>query len=41
MKRWIMTADHVTDLTVTAAALGAVITFAAIGFMLALMIPQI
>jgi hypothetical protein len=41
MNRWIMSADLVTDLTVTATALGAVIMFAAIGFVLILSIPPI
>ncbi len=36
MRNWIMTAGHLTDLTVTAIAAGAVITFAVIGFMVAL-----
>jgi hypothetical protein len=41
MNRWIMSADLLNDLTVTAVALGAVIMFAAIGFMLVLSIPPI
>ncbi len=41
MNRWIMSADLVTDLTVTATALGAVIAFAVIGFVLVLSMPLI
>ena len=41
MQRWTMTEDRVTDLKVTAIALGAVMTLAMIGFMLELAMPPI
>lgn len=40
MERRTMTADHTTDVAVTAIALGVVITIAVIGFMLAWALPQ-
>jgi hypothetical protein len=41
MNRWIMGADLLNDITVTAIALGAVMTFAVIGFVLVFSIPPI
>jgi len=41
MKHWVMTDERITDLKVIAIALSAVMTLAAIGFMLEFTLPPI